>query len=141
MLPPLEMTGKVIVDSAVKLLIGSLLPRKARVLQRTFEPGPSWRLYCTLRRLPFRARRWRRQATEVSCWERRRLRTCFPLRGKSRKAGKGVHLRRKPLMVSLPFPKGDVCAADRGILIGLRRSRGASTLHSLSSTLFLKTPS
>jgi hypothetical protein len=52
--------------TAAKPLIVSLLPRKARVLQWTFEPGPSWRLYCTPRRLPFGARRWRRQATEVS---------------------------------------------------------------------------
>ena len=59
-------------DSAVKPLVDSLLPRKARVLQRILEPGPSWRFYCTLKRLPFRARRWRRQATEVSRWMRRR---------------------------------------------------------------------
>ena len=30
--------------------------RDAAVLQRTAEPGPSWRFYCTLKRLPFRAR-------------------------------------------------------------------------------------
>ena len=29
---------------------------KARVLQRTLEPGPSWCLYCTLRHLPLVAR-------------------------------------------------------------------------------------
>ena len=46
---------------------------KRGVLQRTLEPGPHWRLYCTIRRLPFVARRWRRQATEVSCWKRRRI--------------------------------------------------------------------
>ena len=28
----------------------------------------------------------------------------------------------KPLVVSLPFSKGDVCEADRGILMGLRLS-------------------
>ena len=55
-------------ESAVKPLVVSLLPREGE--------GPSWRLYCTLRRLPFRARRWRRQATEVSWWKRRRLNFC-----------------------------------------------------------------
>ena len=30
--------------------------RNAAVLQRTAEPGPSWRFYCTLKRLPFVAR-------------------------------------------------------------------------------------
>ena len=30
--------------------------RDAAVLQRTAEPGPSWRFYCTLKRLPFGAR-------------------------------------------------------------------------------------
>jgi hypothetical protein len=45
--------------------LASFLGRRG-VLQRTLEPGPSWRLYCTIRRLPFVARRWRRQATEVS---------------------------------------------------------------------------
>ena len=32
-------------------------------------------------------------------------------------------MRCQPLMDSPPFPKGDVCEADRGILMGLRRSR------------------
>ena len=36
--------------------VNSLPFSKARVLQRTLEPGPSWCLYCTLRRLPFVAR-------------------------------------------------------------------------------------
>ena len=70
------------IPTAAKPLMDSLLPWKARVLQRTLEPGPRWRLYCTSRRLPFVARRWRRKATEVSWWKRRRL------------------------MVSSPFPKG-----------------------------------
>ena len=56
----------VVSDSTVKLLFVSLLPWKAKVLHRTFEPGPSWRFYCPLKRLSFVARRWRHQATEVS---------------------------------------------------------------------------
>ena len=44
------------IPSAAEPLIVSLLPRKAKVLHRTFEPGPSWRFYCTLKRLPFGAR-------------------------------------------------------------------------------------
>ena len=52
--------------AAASPLLVSLLPRKARVLQRTLEPGPHWRLYCTIRRLPFVARRWRRRRRRLA---------------------------------------------------------------------------
>ena len=57
---------RVVLVNAVKLLVVSLLPWKARVLQRTLEPGPSWRLYCTLRRLPLEARRWLRSRRRLA---------------------------------------------------------------------------
>ena len=52
--------------AAASPLLVSLLPRKARVLQRTLEPSPHWRLYCTIRRLPFVARRWRRRRRRLA---------------------------------------------------------------------------
>ena len=52
--------------AAASPLLVSLLPRKARVLQRTLEPGPHWCLYCTIRRLPFVARRWRRRRRRLA---------------------------------------------------------------------------
>ena len=53
---------------------------KRGVLQRTLEPGPHWRLYCTIRRLPFVARRWRRTRRRLAVgsaagWPT--LRPCF----------------------------------------------------------------
>ena len=51
---------------AAQPLMDSLLPRKARVLQRTLEPGPSWRFYCTIKRLPFVARRWLRSRRRLA---------------------------------------------------------------------------
>ena len=63
-------------------LIG-LFPRKARVLQRTLEPGPHWRLYCTIRRLPFVARRWRRRRRRLAVGSAAGWPTSHPRFGKA----------------------------------------------------------
>ena len=112
------------IPTAAEPLMVSLLSRKARVLQRTLEPGPSWRLYCTLKRLPFRARRWRRQATEVSGWVRRRLMVSPPFPKAAvlqRTAEPGPSWCLYCTLRHLPFRTRpvDVCGADRGILMGL----------------------
>jgi hypothetical protein len=48
-------------------------------------------------------------------------------------------MRRQPPMGSPPFSKGDVCEADRGILMGCGEAAG-SQLANLNSQLFLYPP-